>query len=309
MKSLKINLPILQKKHGKINILLAGATGCGKSSTINALFGKEVSKVGVTPDPETMEIDKYILPGVVLWDTPGLGDSEENDKRHSKNIIKKIQENKDGKGLIDIVLVIVDGSNRDMKTAFYLINEVIIPHFDKNRILVAINKVDGVMSGKYWDRKTNSPTPQLQKFIEDKELSVRDRIKKDTSVDIWPISYVAGDKDIYSGVQEQPYNLLKLLYELYMRTPPEKRAAYAKVVNSDPKAWKTNDGTGYGTKIKEDFVDRLQREVEECGDIGCELGGKFGEFLRMETAGRVVGGITGMAVGACKAILSSLWPF
>lgn len=36
----------------KVNILITGATGCGKSSTINALFGKETAKVGITPDPD-----------------------------------------------------------------------------------------------------------------------------------------------------------------------------------------------------------------------------------------------------------------
>ncbi|MGN1416924.1 MAG: DUF815 domain-containing protein, partial [Oscillospiraceae bacterium] len=46
-------------RNQKVNILITGATGCGKSSTINALFEKEIAKVGVTPDPETMTIEKY----------------------------------------------------------------------------------------------------------------------------------------------------------------------------------------------------------------------------------------------------------
>lgn len=47
---------VMRLKDNKINIMITGATGCGKSSTINALFDTEVAKVGVGVDPETMEI-------------------------------------------------------------------------------------------------------------------------------------------------------------------------------------------------------------------------------------------------------------
>ena len=56
----------------KVNLLITGATGCGKSSTINALFETEVAKVGCGANPETMEIEKYNLKNLILWDSPGL---------------------------------------------------------------------------------------------------------------------------------------------------------------------------------------------------------------------------------------------
>ena len=114
-------------KETKVNILITGATGCGKSSTINALFDAEKAKVGQGADPETMDIAKYELSNIVLFDSPGLGDGKEADQRHSKNIMDKLYE-KDAKGelLIDLVLVILDGSSRDLGTSFELINSVII---------------------------------------------------------------------------------------------------------------------------------------------------------------------------------------
>ena len=42
---------VMRLKDNKINIMITGATGCGKSSTINALFDTEVAKVGVGVDP------------------------------------------------------------------------------------------------------------------------------------------------------------------------------------------------------------------------------------------------------------------
>ena len=146
---------VMKLKEKKVNIMITGATGCGKSSTINALFDTEVAKVGVGVDPETMEIEKYTLDNLVLWDTPGLGDGKEADNRHAKNIIKKLSElDSDGTALIDLVLVILDGGTRDLGTSYELINNVIIPNLGKDkesRILVAINQADMAMKGRNWD--------------------------------------------------------------------------------------------------------------------------------------------------------------
>ena len=142
----KLMVNFFHLKNQKINLMITGATGCGKSSTINALFKTEVAKVGVGVDPETMEITKYEWNNLVLWDSPGLGDGKEADNRHAKNIIKKLNEkNEKGELLIDLVLVILDGSTRDLGTSYELINQVIIPNLGKNkekRILVAINQAD-----------------------------------------------------------------------------------------------------------------------------------------------------------------------
>ena len=135
---IKLLKNIMRLKDKKVNIMITGATGCGKSSTINALFDMEVAKVGVGVDPETIYIEKYELNNLTLWDTPGLGDGKEADNRHAKNIIKKLAEvDENGDALIDLVLVILDGGTRDLGTSYELINSVIIPNLGedkKNRI-------------------------------------------------------------------------------------------------------------------------------------------------------------------------------
>ena len=142
----KLQRNLLHLREQKINLMVTGATGCGKSSTINALFNTEKAKVGVGVDPETMEISRYELDNLILWDTPGLGDGVAADERHAKNIIKKLRElDENGNYLIDLVLVILDGSSRDLGTSYHLINNVIIPNLgeEKNsRLLVAINQCD-----------------------------------------------------------------------------------------------------------------------------------------------------------------------
>ena len=58
---------IQKLRNTKVNILITGATGCGKSSTINGLFGSERAKVGQGVNPQTMDIQKYEYSNIILW--------------------------------------------------------------------------------------------------------------------------------------------------------------------------------------------------------------------------------------------------
>ena len=303
----KILKNILKLKEQKINIMITGATGCGKSSTINALFNTQVAKVGVGVDPETMEITKYDLDNLVLWDSPGLGDGKEADNRHSKNIIKKLAEcDEHGNALIDLVLVLLDGSTRDLGTSYELINQVIIPNLGENkrdRILVAINQCDVAMKGRYWDFEENKPEPTLIQFLDDKVQSVRKRIKEGTGVDITPIYYSAGFKE--EGEEQRPYNLSKLLYFIIKHTPKEKRLAYVNNISQDDEMWKDNDDLkDYSTEIKQSFADTVAECAADGADIGGDIGAIFGRTG--EKIGRAAGTAVGAVVGAGKAVWNAL---
>lgn len=296
---------VMRMKEQKINIMITGATGCGKSSTINALFDTEVAKVGVGVDPETMEIEKYELDNLILWDTPGLGDGKEADNRHAKNIIKKLAEvdNKGNAFLIDLVLVILDGSSRDLGTSYELINNVIIPNLgeDKeNRILVAINQADMAMKGRNWDFNENKPNDKLKEFLEEKVRSVKNRIYEGTGVSVEPIYYSAGYKE-EGEVQNRPYNLSKLLYYIVKATPANKRVVYVDNINSDKSMWKDDDKLiNYSRETKRNMLTSIMMGVSTGTRIGEKIGGKFGPVG--ETIGRIAGSILGGVLGALGGI-------
>ncbi len=270
---------LLRLKGEKINLMITGATGCGKSSTINALFGEEVAKVGVSVGPETMKITKYELQNLTIWDTPGLGDGVEQDKAHSKNIIEKLHEKDENNNLlIDLVLVILDGGSRDLGTSYDLINNVIIPNLgpDKeNRVLIAINQADMAMKGRYWNEEKNEPEPKLVEFLEKKINATRERIKEGTGVNITPIYYSAGFKE--EGLpQVHPYNLSKLLYFLVKFTPKEKRTAFIEVINEDPNAWTYDDGQGDYNKETEKSI---WETVKDYALTGVKFVKNYGSLL------------------------------
>lgn len=104
-----------QMENKQVNLLIVGATGSGKSSTINSLFNMEVAKVGVGVDPETKDMTQYQLENLIVWDTPGFGDNDAADAEYSRQIVTKIEEsNEDGKRLIDVVLVVLDAATKDL---------------------------------------------------------------------------------------------------------------------------------------------------------------------------------------------------
>lgn len=294
---------VLRLKKQKINLLITGATGCGKSSTINAMFNTEIAKVGIGVDPETMEIQKYELENLVLWDSPGLGDGKEKDIAHSKGIIKKLNElDNENNPLIDLVLVILDGGSRDLGTSYELINQVIIPNLGKNaedRILVAINQADVAMKGRYWDHDKNQPEPQLVEFLNDKVLSVKNRVKSSTGLDIEPIYYSAGYKD---GTSEQrPWNLSKLLYFIVKNTPEDKRLSYIDNLSKDKEMWKDDDQLKDYKKETQRSFQEVASKVAENTLAGAAAGAAIGSVIP------VIGTAVGAVVGAVAGFISGLF--
>lgn len=180
-----------------LDVLLVGATGTGKSSTLNALFGSAVAKVGTGVDPETKSITSYKLRDYLrIHDSAGLGDGREADLAHAKNItqelLRTITVNGTRYKFMDMVMVVLDGGSRDLGTAFKLLESVVLKAIEPERVVVAINQADMAMKGQGWDRQANRPDEELKQFLDEKALSVQKRIRESTGLNISkPICYSA----------------------------------------------------------------------------------------------------------------------
>ena len=299
---------LLRMRNMKVNILVTGATGVGKSSTINALFNTEVAKVGVGVDPETTLIEKYELDNLTIWDTPGLGDNVKTDKAIKRQMIRKMNETDDnGEALIDLVLVLVDASSKDLGTSFGVINDILVPCLGKDaekRIIVALNQADVAMKGKHWDAEKNEPDKVLQDYLERKALSVKERILEATGLKITPIYFCAGyTEEDEENIVRHPYNLTKLLYHIVQAIPKEKRLALIDNVSTDDENWIHDDQkTDYKKKTAESFFE----SVGECIGEGMEAGSEIGEEL-LGIPGMLLGGVLGAVTGAIKGICKELF--
>ena len=168
-----------------LDVMVTGVTGAGKSTTLNTIFKKNVATVGNGVDPETMDLDSYSLNDVFrLWDTPGLGDGVANDEIHKRKLVDLLYKtySLDGNiyGWIDSAIVVLEGLNRDMGSTYTLLNEVIVPNIQADRILVVINQADMAMKGRHWNKETNRPDEVLVDFLERQALSIQNRVKEAT---------------------------------------------------------------------------------------------------------------------------------
>jgi GTP-binding protein HSR1-related len=180
-----------------LDVMFTGVTGSGKSTTLNAFFKRTIAKVGDGVDPETMELKAYSLNNYFrVWDTPGLGDGVAIDEIHKRKMIdllyKTYSSNGREYGFIDMAIVVIEGSNRDMGTTYTLLNEVIVPHIKRDRILVIINQADVAMKGRNWDYSKSRPEDNLINFLDAQALSIKRRVKEATGIDIMkPVYYSA----------------------------------------------------------------------------------------------------------------------
>lgn len=180
-----------------LDVLLVGGTGTGKSSTINAVFGGSVARVGDGVDPETQIITGYKLHEYLRFhDSAGLGDGKVADAAHAKNIMEMLYRRLTGEhnkyALIDLALVILDGGSRDLGTAFRLLETVVLKSIEPERVIVAINQADMAMKGRHWNGIVRKPDLELQQFLDEKVLSVQRRVKEATGLSIRrPVYYSA----------------------------------------------------------------------------------------------------------------------
>lgn len=181
-----------RKKRGNLNIVLMGATGTGKSSLINAVFGENIAKAG-TGKPVTQHLEKFECPekGLTLWDTKGIEakDYEITQEQLKEDIKKGFDEafssNDDNKiphiiwlcikesyGRIEerekdllfialhynlpVVVILTDTLNTPERNKFYEIVKLELKPFDrvvKSRI-VRVNSVDYTIAGVHREKKS-----------------------------------------------------------------------------------------------------------------------------------------------------------
>jgi GTP-binding protein EngB required for normal cell division/uncharacterized protein (DUF697 family) len=192
-------------KNSVVNIAIAGQSGVGKSSLINAIIGKKIAKVGSVET--TKEIIEYDYNGLIFSDLPGCGTSN----FPKEDYFEKVKIYK-----YDAIIVVT--ANRFYENDLWLIKEAIkLGKF----VYVVRTKLDESINNEFED---NGLT----------ENEVLDKISKDLSSNLSGVDH----HGIYLTSSRRPteYYLPKLLSNILSRLDSIKKQKFiwqAAILDSD----------------------------------------------------------------------------
>ncbi|MGV8979667.1 YcjF family protein [Clostridium sp.] len=170
----------IKSKVKKPNILLCGATGVGKSSVINKIFGRDVAKVG-SGQPVTRGITKYQDESldVILYDSEGYEVGNAALSHFRKDIIgfidKKQNESQDLGSQIHLVWYCISaGNKRITELDLEVIKEI---QLRKIKVAVLFTQIDAVD-----EEELNALIKTLRKeihYMDYFNLSINDEVPKE----------------------------------------------------------------------------------------------------------------------------------
>lgn len=290
-----------KKSRDKVNVLVVGAAGVGKSSTINALIGEQASNVNTTGSTQSDEMLSFEYGRLVFWDCPGYDIGGSVDYDVTKLLMDKLTEDDEGNMLIDLVLVIMDGSSRDHSYSYRLIKQIILPMFGEtyhDRLLVALNQCDMALKGRHWNQAENIPDDVLKDHLEKTVQIISEKLNKDMGIDVKPVYYSAGYFD--GNTEPEPFNIHVLTDYILSNIPDVKRKISKNSCASTDKMRilrNAEKGECDLNKSEPTLIDLISDRIEEGKCVGENYGEAFG------TTAEVVCGAVGGVIGAAGCLL------
>lgn len=141
-------------------IILAGKTGVGKSSIINALLGEEVCEIGVIPTTKDEQEITWATPQgeMLIVDFPGFGEAEKAAETYDQNI----QDIAASKG--HLLLLVIKADDRALEEESLFLEKWQKANIDQIPTLIVVNQIDKMKPTRDWEPQTlNLDLPSTEK--------------------------------------------------------------------------------------------------------------------------------------------------
>lgn len=198
-------------------VAIFGKTGAGKSSLTNALFGEKVCEVN---DVErcTVKVQEINIGGMILYDCPGIGESETADENYIKMYNELLPK-------MDAILWVIKGDDRSFTVDLQFYQKVVsacIAKGDNKSIPLyfVLNQVDKIEPFRKWDEENHVPGSE-------QIVNIQRKIQYVSEVFSYPINKVIG----VSACEN--YNLVELVNTIIMNMPKQRVSTFWGKLNQE----------------------------------------------------------------------------
>ena len=212
----------------KPKVAIIGKSGSGKSSLINALFSKNLSKVSHVKTG-THDIQEFNYKGITILDFPGLADLKEKNEGKFENLYKnKLND-------VDLAIWVVPANDRANSPDVKAYKEYLRPEKNRMPTMFVLSKADllalscgGLYPDTNWDYVNFEPKESVEKLLQEK-IHV---ISNEFGIAPTCITAIATTHDECLD-KYYSYNLDTLVNKIVRLLPKEKKYSFTREVKNE----------------------------------------------------------------------------